>query len=84
MLFSCSGNSKNILETLKILNKLNLTTILVTGFSKKIFKNVKIHLNLNCKNYVICEDIFSSLMHMISQKIQYESVENKNKKNIVL
>tara|TARA_Y100000294_G_scaffold163017_1_gene168482 strand:- start:1799 stop:2425 length:627 start_codon:yes stop_codon:yes gene_type:complete len=77
ILFSCSGTSKNIQDALKIAKKIGLTVILITGFNNKKFKNANLHLDLNCKNYGITEDIFSSLMHMISQKIRFESI-NKN------
>ena len=48
--------------------------IFVTGFlGKEINKKYKVdvHLDLNCKNYGITEDIFSSLMHMIVQLIRF-------------
>jgi D-sedoheptulose 7-phosphate isomerase len=77
ILFSCSGNSKNIIETIKIARKHKLKIIFITGFLKKIFNNVDIHLNLNCKNYGITEDIFSSIMHVISQFIRLKYSKKK-------
>ena len=83
ILFSCSGTSKNIKKAIKTATTLGIKIILVTGFNNKKLKNINIHLDLNCKNYGITEDIFSSLMHMISQKIRFDSISNK-KKEIVL
>ena len=71
ILFSCSGTSKNILEAIKSAKKHKVKIIFITGFAKKNIKNIDLHLNLNCKNYGITEDIFSSIMHMISQFIRY-------------
>lgn len=68
--FSCSGNSKNIIDVIKYAKKKGIFTISFTGFASKFTSRLTdINLNLNCKNYGICEDIFQSLMHMISQKI---------------
>ena len=83
ILFSCSGTSKNIKKVIKSANDLGIIIILITGFNNKKLKNVSIHLDLNCKNYGITEDIFSSLMHMISQEIRFNSISNK-KKEIIL
>tara|TARA_B110000483_G_scaffold199480_1_gene239226 strand:- start:1480 stop:2103 length:624 start_codon:yes stop_codon:yes gene_type:complete len=83
ILFSCSGASKNILSAIKVAKNIGLTIILITGFNNKKFNDADIHLDLNCKNYGITEDIFSSLMHMISQQIRFDSIKNK-KKQIVL
>ena len=70
MTFSCSGNSKNIIDVIKYAKKKGIFTISFTGFASKFTSRLTdINLNLNCKNYGICEDIFQSLMHMISQKI---------------
>ena len=69
-MFSCSGTSKNILETIKIAKKNKVKIIFITGFLKKKLNIADIHLDLSCKNYGITEDIFSSIMHMISQFIR--------------
>lgn len=68
--FSCSGNSKNILSVLKYAKKNNCRTILITGFNKKKYKYVDIHLNIDIKNYGISEDLFQSIMHLSSQFIK--------------
>jgi D-sedoheptulose 7-phosphate isomerase len=77
ILFSCSGNSKNIIETIKLAQKKKLKIIFITGFLKKLFYKVDIHLDLKCKNYGITEDIFSSLMHVISQFIRLKYSQKK-------
>ena len=70
ILFSCSGSSRNILDVIKVAKKNKIKIIFITGFAKKLEFGVDVHLNLNCKNYGITEDIFSSIMHMISQQIR--------------
>jgi phosphoheptose isomerase len=76
---SCSGTSKNILNVIKFCKKKNIKIIYVTGFlKKKPNYKVDVHLNLNCKNYGITEDIFSSIMHMISQFIRQDSSKKIN------
>ena len=78
IVFSCSGKSKNIINLVNFCNKKQIRTIYITGFNeeKKFNKNV-IHLNLNCKNYGITEDAFSSLMHVISQYIRFQYNQNE-------
>lgn len=77
ILFSCSGKSPNIIEVIKQKKNLNFKLILITGFLSKKNKIADVHLDLNCKNYGITEDIFSSLMHMISQNIRKKYSNNK-------
>lgn len=70
---SCSGTSKNIIETIRWCNKKNMPVIFITGFLIKRKKlKFKEHLNLNVKNYGIAEDIFSLIMHTISQFIRFK------------
>jgi phosphoheptose isomerase len=71
IIFSCSGTSKNIVEAIKVAKKHKIKIIFITGFLKKKINNLNVHLNLDCKNYGMTEDIFSSIMHMISQFIRY-------------
>jgi phosphoheptose isomerase len=70
--FSCSGQSKNIINVINFAKKNRMKTILFQGFGK-INHRIKpdFYLNLNNNNYGICEDIFSSIMHIISQSIYY-------------
>lgn len=79
---SCSGKSKNILNVLKYAKKNNCKTILITGFNKKKFKFVDIHLDINIKNYGISEDLFQAIMHISSQFIKFKH-NKKNIKNIL-
>ncbi len=77
---SCSGTSKNIIEALNYAKKRRIKTILLTGFCKKKNISATVHLNLNCKNYGVSEDLFSSILHMISQKIR---IDHSKKKEIL-
>ena len=77
ILFSCSGTSKNILEAVKMAKKNKVKIIFITGFLKKKLNIAYIHLDLSCKNYGITEDIFSSIMHMISQFIRLKYSQKK-------
>ena len=82
--FSCSGSSKNILKVIKYAKSKKLKTISFTGFaSKKIKKITDINFDVNVKNYGVSEDIFQSLMHMISQSIRLRFISRKNKKFIL-
>ena len=65
IVFSCSGTSKNIIEVINAAKKKGLTTILISGFKKNINKKTDYHLNLNCRHYGMCEDLFSSVMHIL-------------------
>jgi len=85
LVFSCSGNSKNIKNIENLANKKNIKVVKFYGF-KNSYKNKKneiiFNLNLEIKNYGICEDVFQSLMHMISQNIRAKYIKNFNfKKN---
>ena len=79
IILSCSGNSKNVLEVSKIAKKKKLFIISLVGFNSnsKLKKNSNIYLNLNIKNYGISEDIFQSIMHMISQNIRLNLSSHK-------
>ena len=77
ILFSCSGTSKNILVAVKMAKKNKVKIIFITGFLKKKLNIADIHLDLSCKNYGITEDIFSSIMHMISQFIRLKYSQKK-------
>ena len=82
--FSCSGTSKNILKVIKYAKSKKLKTVSFTGFaSKKIKKITDINFDVNIKNFGVSEDIFQSLMHMISQSIRLRFISRK-KKQIIL
>jgi phosphoheptose isomerase len=69
--FSCSGKSKNIINVIKFANNAGIKTILFQGFGS-LSKRIKpdYYMNLKYKNYGITEDIFQSIMHVISQYIR--------------
>ena len=69
--FSCSGNSINVLKVIKFAKKNGVFTINFTGFSNKSKNNLAdINFDIGIKNYGISEDVFQSIMHMISQSIR--------------
>ena len=76
---SCSGNSKNIIEICKFAKKRNLFLISFSGFNNKgiIKKLSNIHFNVGIKNYGICEDVFQSIMHIMSQSIRKKFLKQK-------
>ena len=57
---------------MKYAKEKQLVVISLTGFNEShmIKKLSNINLNIGIKNYGICEDIFQSIMHMISQSIR--------------
>ena len=70
------GKSKNILRAVKFATKkLNIISLIGFGSNSYIKSSSKFYINLNTKNYGITEDIFQSIMHMISQYLR-----NKNSK----
>lgn len=70
LIMSCSGTSKNINEAIKFCKKNRAKVIFITGFlKKKIDYNFDVFINLNCENYGICEDTFSTIMHITCQKL---------------
>jgi D-sedoheptulose 7-phosphate isomerase len=72
--FSSSGQSNNIIDVMQFAKKNKIKTILFQGFGK-LNKKIKpdFHINLNCYNYGITEDVFSVIMHMMSQFISHRS-----------
>lgn len=82
-IFSCSGTSKNILNLIKRANQKKIDVVYITGFLKKKLKyKLKFHYDLNCENYGITEDMFSTFMHLISQWIRFK-FSNYNTKKIL-
>ncbi len=67
---SSSGNSKNIINALKLAKKKKIKTILLSGFDGgQALKIADINIHVNSNNYGIVEDCHQSIMHLISQKI---------------
>lgn len=79
ILFSCSGKSKNIVKLIRYAKKKKIMMIKFFGFTKKsyISKN-EITFSINNNNYGITEDMFQSIMHMISQHIRSSFIKNFN------
>jgi phosphoheptose isomerase len=76
--FSSSGQSKNIINVINFASKNKIKTILFQGFGKLNKKiNPDYYINLKYKNYGITEDIFQSMMHIISQNIRSNYIKNK-------
>jgi phosphoheptose isomerase len=76
--FSSSGQSQNIIDVMKFAFTKKIKTILFQGFGK-LNKKIKpdYYINLNYQNYGVTEDIFQSLMHIISQNIRSNYIKNK-------
>jgi D-sedoheptulose 7-phosphate isomerase len=76
--FSSSGQSKNIIDVINFAYKKKIKTILFQGFGK-LNKKIRpdYYINLNYKNYGLTEDIFQSLMHIISQNIRSNYIKSK-------
>ena len=79
--FSSSGQSRNIIEVIKFAKRNKIKTILFQGFGN-LNKEIKpdFYINLKFKNYGVTEDIFQSIMHVISQSIRQKYI----KKNAIL
>ncbi len=75
IVISCSGKSKNILKAIRFATKRKLNIISLIGFNpnKYIKQSSKYYINLNTKNYGITEDLFQSIMHMISQYLRHKN-----------
>jgi len=79
--FSSSGQSKNIINAIRFAKNKKIKTILFQGFgtlNKKISPDY--YINLRFKNYGITEDIFQSIIHILSQYIRSKFVS----KNFIL
>ncbi len=78
IVISSSGKSKNIINAVKFAKKNKLKIISLIGFSDNQYlkKISKYYVNLNTKNYGITEDIFQSIMHMISQYLRKKYSKN--------
>ena len=78
ILFSVSGTSKNIIKACKFAKKKKLKIISFVGFSNSILKKYSnICLELNNYNFGVSEDIFQSLMHIISQYLRQKNLNSK-------
>jgi D-sedoheptulose 7-phosphate isomerase len=70
ILYSVSGNSKNIIEAAKICKKKKISVVAFSGFQKnKLLKVANVNINFNNNNFGIVEDLFQIHMHIFSQYI---------------
>jgi phosphoheptose isomerase len=77
LVFSSSGESKNIKDIEKCAFKKKIKVVKFYGFLNKFKpKKNEILLNLNVNNYGVSEDIFQGVMHMISQNIRSNFIKN--------
>jgi len=82
-LFSVSGNSKNLVEAIKIAKIIGVKTISFTGFDGgKLAKMSDLNLNFPIANFGIAEDCHISLMHYLSQFLRNINLKEKNFKKI--
>ena len=74
IMFSVSGNSKNIINAAKYAKLKKLKTISIVGFkNSKIKKMSNICIELDNYNFGVSEDIFQIIMHCISQFIRQKN-----------
>jgi len=81
IIFTVSGNSKNLINVAKkaILKKNEIISF--TGKNGGIIKKLStINININNSNYGVVEDVHLSLMHSISQIIRIKNIKKFNKK----
>jgi len=80
IIFTVSGNSKNLIDVAKnaILKKNKIISF--TGKNGGIIKKLStINININSSNYGVVEDIHLSLMHSIAQIIRIKNIKNFRK-----
>ena len=81
IIFTVSGNSKNLIEVAKsAISKKNKIISFTGKNGGAIRKLSNINININNLNYGIVEDIHVSLMHSISQIIRIKNIKKFNKK----
>ena len=83
ILFSVSGNSKNLINAVKIAKKKKVKTISFTGFDGgKLSKLSDFNINFPMANYGIVEDCHVTMMHYISQYLRNTAIKSRNFKKI--
>ena len=80
IIFSVSGNSKNLVELAKIVKKKNKIISFTGKNGGKVKKLSTENININSNNYGIVEDVHLSLMHSISQIIRLKNLKKTTKK----
>ena len=75
---SSSGNSPNIVETLRWANERELRTIAMTGFAGgEAAKLAQVSLHVDAANYGIAEDVHQGLMHALAQYLRLSHLVGK-------
>ena len=70
ILLSGSGNSKNIINAVKVANKLNINTFGIFGYDGgKAIKLVQNQIHINSFDMQICEDIQMILFHFVYKRL---------------
>ena len=83
ILFSVSGNSKNLINALKQAKKMKVKTISFTGFNGgKLSELSDYNINFPMANYGIVEDCHVTMMHCISQFLRNDAIKAKTYKKI--
>lgn len=83
ILFSVSGNSKNLINATKVAKKKKVKTISFTGFNGgKLSKLTDYNINFSMANYGIVEDCHTTMMHYLSQFLRNTKIKSKNFRNI--
>ncbi len=83
ILFSVSGNSKNLINAAKVAKKKKVKTISFTGFNGgKLSKLTDYNINFSMANYGIVEDCHTTMMHYLSQFLRNTKIKSKNFRNI--
>jgi D-sedoheptulose 7-phosphate isomerase len=83
VIFSVSGNSKNLIKVADYAKKNKIDVISFTGFYNPILKKLsKINFDVYSDNYGVSEDMFHIIMHIISQYLRQKLFKGKfqNKK----
>ena len=80
IIFSVSGNSKNLIELARSAAKKNKIISFTGKNGGRVKKLSTINININSTNYGIVEDIHLSLMHSISQIIRIRNLQKFTKK----
>ncbi len=77
---SSSGNSPNVIKAIKTAKDLGMISISFLGFKGGKAKKISdFYIHINSENYGICEDSHQILMHMFSQFLRIDNLEDDSK-----
>jgi len=78
LVISSSGNSKNVINAIKVAKMYSLKTISLTGFDGGRVKKISdFNIHVNSYNYGIIESIHHSIMNIISQYLRNNCLSKK-------